>query len=298
MSKKSLYDDKMSNVLPEAKSIPMSEIYSDDNFNCRRGRIDPKTVVDLANNIEANGLLQPITIQPYVLHPPHKYRIVIGHRRYAAFKQLGWPTIPAVIKEGLSDIDAMSLNLVENINRKDLNLMEEAIALKKFKDAGVTLKDMSKKINKSPGWVQIRFAALTLPEEIQQAIAGGVIVQEQVKDIASLGSKELQFEAVRRIKESKERGERKAIKLKKPKKNLLKRKERNKAERGEMLGHVLDTLGPCIVTRVLAWSNGDISELDLHRDLQEFAESQGKRYAIPKDLYEAAAPAAILTEAS
>jgi ParB family chromosome partitioning protein len=269
--------------------IPIETIFADASFNSR-GEVNRSDVVELSRNIERHGLLQPITVQPYLLREPYKWRIIIGHRRFEAVKMLNWKTIPTVIKEGLSDIDAFALNLIENINRKDLNIVQEARALERFKNAGVTLEDTAKRIGKSKGWVQIRFTLLNLDPLIQSEAAGGLITQEQIKDIASLPGRELQFQAVRNIKESRARGDKRALKVKKPRKNLLKRKERNISERGEMLSHVLDTIGPCIATRVLAWTNGDISTLEVHRDLQQFAQSIGKRYSIPKDLIVEAEP--------
>jgi|SRR5215471_321586 len=278
---------------PEVIKVPVKEIYSDVKFNCR-GMIPESNVVELARDINTRGLLQPITVQPYVLHPPHRYRVVIGHRRLAAYRQLEWVEIPAIIKEGLSDIDAQTLNLVENINRQDLNLLQEAKAIEKFRVAGLSLDDIANRLRKSKAWLNIRFTLLKLHPEIQNAAAGGVLTQEQVLDIAKLKVPELQFEAIKKIKESRIRGEKRAMKIVKPKKNLLKRKERNRAERTEMLGHILDTIGPCVATRILAWTNGDISTLELHRDLESFAKDKGIHYSIPDQLFEEGGPSSDL----
>src|SRR5215831_9926890 len=98
----------------EHKLLPTVEIFADENFNCR-GTIAPFDVIDLAKSIEKNGLLQPIVVQPYVNHPPHKYRIIVGHRRHRAYEVQGWKEIPAIIKEGLTDVQLRILNLQENL---------------------------------------------------------------------------------------------------------------------------------------------------------------------------------------
>lgn len=274
-------------MAPDGKSldqiyqIPIKDIFVDDNFNSR-GHVTFSDVVDLQRNIDLNGLLQPVAVQPYDKKPPYKYRLIIGHRRLAAIKMMKWETIPATIKEGLSETDAFALNFIENVDRQDLNMVQEAKAIHRFIIAGWTQKEIGKKIGKSTGWVNIRCRLLELDQLIQNEAAAGVLTQEQVKDIAGLPSKERQFQAIRDIKESRARGEKRALKVKKPKKNLIKRKDRDIVERREMLGHILDKIGPCVATRILAWTNGDITTMDLYKDLKEYADSVGKRYSIPR----------------
>ena len=114
-----------------AHDVLMSEIFSDDEFNCR-GRIIPLDVLDLAKSIKETKLQQPIAVQPFK-HPTNpniKYRIIAGHRRFMAFVVNKSTTIPAIIRDGLSELDARLLNLTENLKRQDLNMLQEA-SLKK-----------------------------------------------------------------------------------------------------------------------------------------------------------------------
>src|SRR5262245_14130389 len=105
-----------------AVMVPMDQIFSDDDFNCR-GRIAPIDVIDLAKSIEEVGLQQPIVVQPYKhpLNPKILYRIMAGHRRFMAFRVNKSDKIPAFIREGLTDFEARLLNLTENLKRQDLN---------------------------------------------------------------------------------------------------------------------------------------------------------------------------------
>ncbi len=161
--------------------IPMSDIFADPELNCR-GSIAPYNVVELAQDIEKVGLLQPLTVQPYDKMSGYKFRIVAGHRRHKALLLLKRKTVPCVIKTGLSDLETSILNLKENLQRLDLNILEEALAIKKFKLANYTMQEVASMVGKSTGWVQIRYALLNLPEQIQQAAAAGFVTQEQVKD--------------------------------------------------------------------------------------------------------------------
>ena len=91
----------MSSSLPTT-DVPVKEIFGDPSFNCR-GHISSHDVRELIKSVEVNGLQQPIVIQPYDLHPPHKYRVVMGHRRLRAFEALKRETIPAIIRTDLKD---------------------------------------------------------------------------------------------------------------------------------------------------------------------------------------------------
>lgn len=261
--------------------IPMTEIFADANLNCR-GDIAPFDIIELAQSIDKNGLQQPITVQPYSQSgTPYKYRIIIGHRRHKAYQVLNRKTIPAIIKTGLSEIQARVLNLQENLERKNLNITQEAYAIKKFKVAGYTLKEVAELIGMSTGWVQVRYALLELEPEIQEAAAAGFITQEQLKDLSSIRTREERFDAVKQIKESKLRGEKKAIKVKKKKKSPLAKKPRNREEIFEFQEHIIDSIGANFGTRCLAWAAGEISDLDLYGDIKEIAEDLDILYTPP-----------------
>lgn len=260
--------------------MPMELIFADDQLNCR-GPIVPYDVLDLAKSIEKNGLQQPISVQPYILKPPYKYRIILGHRRFKAFQVLKYEKIPAIIKEGLTEVQVRVLNLQENLERKDLNIMQEALAIEKFKRAGYTMHEVAQLVGMSTGWVQVRFTLLELEPEIQEAAAAGFVTQEQIKDLSSIPSKDARFAAVKAIKESRMRGEKRAIKVKKPKRNLLMKKQRDRNGIFEMMDLILDTLGSSFATRCLAWAAGEISDLELYRDIKDIADEKGIPFVIP-----------------
>ncbi len=136
----------------DAYPLPLDRIYYDADFNCR-GQFTLQSVSDLAESIrlrgggvELKGLDYPIVVQPIADMVGEKpagfdYRLIAGHRRYRAMEVfLKWVRVPAMIRSGLSDHEARMLNFVENLERKDLNPLEEARAMARLYPDGVSLR--------------------------------------------------------------------------------------------------------------------------------------------------------------
>lgn len=270
----------------QVSDIQLSDLHADENFNCR-GSIAPIDVVDLARSMDEQGLQNPITIQPYDekkrSETGFKYRIVSGYRRFMAAKILKWPTIPCIVRPELNDVQARLLNFGENLHRKDLNILQEARALMNLKIAGLGQEDVAKQLNQSRGWVQVRYYLLEMPKEIQQEAAAGLLTQQQIRDLYSMPSNAQRYEAVKAIKDAKLRGE-KTPKTIKKKISPFARKPRERSEVFMMLEHIQDTVGNNFGTRCLAWAAGEISDLDLFRDISTLAKEKGLFYAIPKEV--------------
>lgn len=255
--------------------IPMSDIFYDEAFNCR-GKIPIIDVVDLAKDIDAQGLMNPILVQPW---QDGKYRIVCGHRRYMAFRVLKRETIPAIIKENLDEKAALTLNLCENLKRKDLNMLQEAEALARFINAGIGQFEIAERVGMSRGWVQSRCELLTLPPEVQEAASAGFLTAQHVRELYNL-PKEEQFTFVRDLKERRLRGEKQRIFVKRPV-VANKKRLRNKAEILDFMAEIQEAIGNGFFTRVLAWAIGEISDLEVRQDLETQATKYGKVYVIP-----------------
>jgi ParB family chromosome partitioning protein len=276
--------------------IPLDDIFSDEHFNCR-GFIPPSDVVDLAREIQEQGLLSPIIVQPASdvggMPPGKGWRIVAGHRRYAAFifnrdKAGGPATVPAIVKEGLNETQALIINLGENTNRKQLNILQEARAIERLKNAGLNQSDIATALKVPRPWVQVRFYVLDLPADIQEEVGAGYVSQAQIHQLNSLETDEEKYEAVRQIKDAKIKAGTKRLKVKvqgKPKaENLLKAKPRDRAEVAAMLGHMMDTGEVGLHTRCLAWAAGNITTVDLLVDFKSYMSVElGKYYEIPED---------------
>lgn len=171
----------------ETLRIPISVIYFDRDFNCR-GEFTPQSCAELAESMRTKGLKIPIIVQPCEdaegVPDGHEFRIVAGHRRYMAARLLlGWRTIPAIVITGLSAADARIINLIENLERKDLTLYQEALALRKTFPEKLSYVKMADAVNKSTTWVRLRCRLLEAPEEVQKLVRQGII---GVSDLAQL----------------------------------------------------------------------------------------------------------------
>ena len=256
--------------------IPLEKIYFDPTFNCR-GPVAPIDVVDLARDIEHHGLQQPIVVQPY----DERFRIIMGHRRFIAYKVLKRETIPCRINTDLTESAALILNLGENIHRKDLNIIQEATALERLKLAGMGINDVANELGKSTTWVNIRYMLLELPKAIKDAAAAGFITQKQIMDLYKIKDPMKQLEAAADIKKAKMRGERPPVIKKGVKRNIFKNKQRDTDDIFWMQEHIQESVGNNFGTRCLAWAAGEISDFELFKDVQYIAEKEGKIYKIP-----------------
>lgn len=267
------------------RDIKMSKIFSDGDFNCR-GSILPMDIIDLVRDIEKCGLQFPIAVQPAndVNHPLPEgfdFRIIAGHRRFEAFRLLKKEEIPVMIKVGLDEVQARLLNLGENLKRKALNLLQEAKAIKKLRDLGLNRRQVSVELGVSTSWVQVRFNLLDLPVEIQEEAAAGILNQYQVKQLFGLSTKEEQFDAIKKIKDARVRGERGISVGKSPLVDPNKKKRHAKNTVQEMIDHLGKSIGFGLHTRTLAWANGEISSAELFVSIKDYADAHNIDYEIP-----------------
>ena len=139
---------------------------------------------ELMESIKEHGIIQPIVVTP---SSGGKYGLVAGERRYRASKMLGLDKVPVVVREVNSDQDRLVLALIENIQREDLNPIEEARAYERLSDEfGFTQEQISKSVGKGRSTVANTIRLLGLPEEIQSAISAGVIPAGSARAILAL----------------------------------------------------------------------------------------------------------------
>ena len=133
-----------------------------------RKYFDEAALSDLAESIRENGLLQPILVREY---GDGRYQIIAGERRYRACKIAGLSEIPAIIMDR-DDQNAAQIALIENIQREDLNPIEEAMAYRSLqKEFGMTQEELSYKVGKSRPAIANSMRLLDLPEEILAMVA-------------------------------------------------------------------------------------------------------------------------------
>lgn len=257
--------------------IPNELIFSDSELNCR-GAIAPIDVMELANDIRDNGLLQPITVHPYT-RGTYQYRIIMGHRRYAANKMAGNSTIKAIIKEAADERTIRYLNLSENVNRKDLNIVQEAKAVNKLVALGETQDDIAARLNQSRGWVQIRIALMELPDEIQKDAAAGLLRAVDIRDLARLKSHSMQMAKARELKDQLLLGKRKRKDVTKTENLKQPRSRQAIFDMQELIYDQFD--GNNLATKALAWAAGEIDDLEMHTALKDATDG---RYVVPPEL--------------
>lgn len=269
--------------------IRLSEIHSDPEFNCR-GDFSSIDVVDLMKDIQArttetdSGLLQPIIVIPYDdvkrKETGKKYLLAAGYRRFMAFAALKRTTIPARIKESMTEIDARILNLSENLQRKELNILQEARAVSALQSKGMSRQDIAFRLGKSEGWVQVREMLLKLPKEIQSEAAMNIISQKQIRELYTHhkdGGTDAVLREAKKIKKARERGV--TISVKKEKKSL--KRMRTQAEMRAMSYRLYEMLGASLMTRVLMWGVGEVSDTEVETDIQAECDKLGVTYVMP-----------------
>jgi len=141
----------------------------DVNKDQPRKSFDDQGINELAESIKANGLLQPIV----VTKEGERYLIVAGERRYRAFRRLEMEKIPAIIKN-LTKQQSMELALIENIQRRDLNSVEEAMALKALmEEFGYTQQQLSDRLGMSRSALANSLRLLSLSQKVLSLVASG-----------------------------------------------------------------------------------------------------------------------------
>jgi ParB family chromosome partitioning protein len=152
--------------------VPVSDIdvsESNTRKNLEDGQHD-SSIDDLARSISQQGLLSPITIAP---KPDGKYEVIAGQRRLLACRQLGWDTVPTLIREGLSVVDATALSLVENVHRADMNPRDKAKAFKALFDRYGSIQQVSRETGVGVQTIKKYLNLVDLAPELQEKLAAG-----------------------------------------------------------------------------------------------------------------------------
>ena len=141
------------------------------NENQPRKNFDEDKIAELANSILEHGIIQPIVVRKKA----KGYEIVAGERRYRAARKAELKTVPCLVRE-LTDEQNMLLAIIENMQREDLNPIEEAQAIEKMIDTyGLTQEQVSKSLSKSRPYIANALRLLKLPEKIQDMITEGML---------------------------------------------------------------------------------------------------------------------------
>ncbi len=166
-----------------ATDIPIQSIAT--NPHQPRRHFDHTMMDDLMASVKTHGILQPILVARL---PSGTFRLIAGERRLRAATLAGLPVIPAVIREA-SEQEQLELALIENIQRQDLNPMEEAQAYDELHRVfGLTQEDIAKKVGKSRSQISNTLRLLQLPEIVQQALMDGRLSFSHARTLLSIES--------------------------------------------------------------------------------------------------------------
>ena len=274
----------------DVHALTLNSIYYDADFNCR-GQFTLESVSELADSIrrkgegvELQGLDFPVVVQPAAdveggLPEGYDYRLLAGHRRFRAVEFfLKWLRIPAMIRTGLDDYQARLLNLTENLEREDLNMLQEAVAVQRlYPEENPSGRKIAKEIHRSLKWVYARLRLLKMSPEIQQQAAAGLLSDVLIERLHREAPDDQAFLASQ-VAQAKKLGGKSGRMPGLPR--AYKRKytdRRSKNQMSEMVTKLFNAGISGLPCRVLAWAAGEVSDEDLEKDIKT-AQSEGQFY--------------------
>ncbi|MEM9558256.1 MAG: ParB/RepB/Spo0J family partition protein [Acidobacteriota bacterium] len=163
-----------------------------------RSHFDSSGLDDLADSIRSQGVVQPIVVTPKA-DADGRYVIVAGERRWRASRLAGLDTVPVVVREVANDQELLELALVENIQRADLNPIEEAEAYRTLSESfELSQEEIATRVGKGRTTITNFLRLLRLPEEVQDFLREGRLTAGQARPILSLGDRARQIEIAER----------------------------------------------------------------------------------------------------
>ena len=204
MAKKFTLGKGLSALIPEESGelieesgkilVSINKIKSDEDQP--RKSFDSEKIAELAESIKIHGIIQPLILRK---HLDDQYIIVAGERRWRAAKMAGLKEIPAIIME-LSGRDILEVSLIENIQREDLNPIEEALAYRKLlTEFSITQEELSKRIGKSRVTITNTMRLTNLDERVQQYIIESIITEGHGRALLAVNDKQKQYEVAQKV---------------------------------------------------------------------------------------------------
>lgn len=179
----------------EVQSLDHGQLKQIDVNLLKRGEYQPRRFIqeqdlqELAASIEKHGVMQPIVIRP-IDDEQHPYEIIAGERRWRAAQLAGLTEIPAIVRD-LTDQVAIALALIENIQRQDLNPIDQAMALQRFHDEfGLSHQEIAETVGKARTTVSNLLRLLTLAEPVKEFMQQGSLDMGHARAILTLKAKD------------------------------------------------------------------------------------------------------------
>lgn len=171
-----------SNIIEENTVNTVSVYLIDTNAEQPRKAFDEEKLKELAESIEQHGVIQPIIVQK----AGERYRIIAGERRFRAARIAGLNEVPVIVRD-LSEQEVLEVSLIENLQRENLNAIEEARAIKALMDEhDLTQDDVAKRLGKSRPAIANSTRLLALPEAVQALVSDGKLQAGHCRVLASI----------------------------------------------------------------------------------------------------------------
>lgn len=185
---------------PSVGTVALAEIPIDRiamNPYQPRKAFNDRALDELTRSIRENGIVQPVVVSRA---SDNRYRLVAGERRLRAAQKAGLQSIPAIIKDLLQESEALQIALIENIQREDLNPIEEANAYHQLHDEfGLTQEEISRRVGKERSTVANFLRLLKLPEPVKELLASGQLSMGHARALLSMESAKKQQQLADRI---------------------------------------------------------------------------------------------------
>ena len=174
--------------------IPVEQI-SPNPYQPRK-TFNEASIEDLARSVREHGIVQPLV----VTRSGDRYKLIAGERRFRAAQRAGLRTVPVVIKEMMKEGDALQIALIENIQREDLNPMEEATAYHQLhEEFGLTQEEISKRVGKERSTVANFLRLIKLPESVKKLLASGQLSMGHARALLAVDSAKKQEALAERV---------------------------------------------------------------------------------------------------
>jgi ParB family chromosome partitioning protein len=186
------------NSADSSATLPIHEI--EPNKDQPRKHFSEEALAELADSIRTHGVLQPLLVRPL---PNGRYQLIAGERRWRASRMAGLTELPVVIRE-MTDAEAMQLALIENLQREDLNPVEEAMGYRQLMDScGMTQERVAAAVGKSRPAIANALRLLNLPQPVLSMVQDGELTAGHAKALLSLEEENLMLENAMKIRADK-----------------------------------------------------------------------------------------------
>jgi ParB family chromosome partitioning protein len=177
----------------DLREIPVGSIVP--NPNQPRKQMDDKAMAELVASIREFGIVQPVVVRPVGAG----YELVVGERRWRAAQQAGLKSIPAIVRSSTST-ESLEMALIENLQREDLNAIEEGLAYRQLiEDFGISQNEIAKRVGKDRATVANTLRLLQLPAEIQRMVIDGEVTSGHARSLLALQGDSFQSKLARRV---------------------------------------------------------------------------------------------------